>query len=432
MENFTLKKVLKNEDLLIYSQKIPIKPNQKYKTSAKTIGTKGIPYSTYFMVSIQDEFEDEISKHIKWINDFDGKVKENIIIFSSPPEGKNVILGFKVNSDVPVKADIEIELPDTSSLKLQEIHDDKIQEVFDNRIKFEVPNFAPLTQEEENLLEKRITWVFGVARSGTTWFSERLLKHPDNFFWNEPRIGRHLGVSNSTFDEKTSKHKIERLYDKMAQSQHTYFFYPGHRNNWLPALRRFILARTFSEVQGFQKNVIIKEPVGSTASDIIMECLPNSKMIFLIRDGRDVVDSLMAMHGEKTWAKLEPITTKNRIEKISHYCSEWVHAISIISRAFKNHNSSLRLKLKYEDLRLKTFSQLRKTYDFLGININDEQLRTIVNTFEFDKIPLSKKGTNKFNRSALVGGWKKNFDKKEQDIMNSIIGETLKENGYKI
>jgi len=50
------------------------------------------------------------------------------------------------------------------------------------------------------------------------------------------------------------------------------------------------------------KNIIIKEPNGSFAADVIAECLPDSKIIVLIRDGRDVLDSRFDMHKPGSWA----------------------------------------------------------------------------------------------------------------------------------
>jgi len=431
LEQRIYKKISKDEAFSNNAQKFPVKPNKKYKTSAKIIGKKGLPYSSYFMISIQGKDGEEIKEHIRWINDFGGNPKEYTIIFTTPPESKNVILGYRINLDTPVRSDIEIDLPSFHSVNLHEVNSKEFDEVFDDRINFEVPSMPPLSSEDEDELEKRMTWVFGSGRSGTTWLAQRLLNHSDNFYWNEPWIGRHLGVSNRIVDVKTGKQKIERVYDKMGKTQHTYFFYPGHKKNWLPAMRKFILARTYSESQTIKKNVIIKEPVGSTAADILMECLPQSKMIFLTRDGRDVVDSRIAMHGENTWAKLKPILPKNRLKRITDYCYDWVDTINIVYKAYQNHSKNLRLLVNYEDLRTDTLRELKKVYEFLGINVNKGDLKNIVTKFDFENIPPSKKGKGKFNRSALVGGWKNNFNKEEQKLMNSIMGETLEQLGYK-
>ena len=47
--------------------------------------------------------------------------------------------------------------------------------------------------------------------------------------------------------------------------------------------------------------VVIKEPHGSQAADIILAALPRARLLFLLRDGRDVVDSELAAFSKGSW-----------------------------------------------------------------------------------------------------------------------------------
>ena len=38
-----------------------------------------------------------------------------------------------------------------------------------------LPQIKELTEDEENILEKNIVWIFGARRSGNTWLGEKLL-----------------------------------------------------------------------------------------------------------------------------------------------------------------------------------------------------------------------------------------------------------------
>jgi len=49
---------------------------------------------------------------------------------------------------------------------------------------------------------------------------------------------------------------------------------------------------------------------------------------------------------------------------------------------------------------------------------------------DFKNIPDSQKGEGKFYRTATTGEWRDNFSKEEQELMNSIVGDTLKQMGY--
>jgi len=274
-----------------------------------------------------------------------------------------------------------------------------------------------LTEEEEDTLEKKITWIFGPVRSGTTWLGTELLKHPENVPWAEPYIAWLLLALRLKHGKRSD-----------------YFFSEQHKKDWLPALRKLILSRTFSHAESISKNVIIKEPNGVGGADTIMECLPNSKLIFLLRDGRDIVDSLIDAHRPGSWNKgMPPLKTeKDRMEAIKKYSNGWKKSVPVVWETFQKHPEALRHFVKYEDLRKNTFPELKKIYDFIGIKISDDELKKIIERYEFDNIPKSKKGPGKFNRTASPGGWKNNFDDTEKDLMNSIMKDDLKKFDYEV
>jgi len=283
--------------------------------------------------------------------------------------------------------------------------------------KISVPVLNPLTEEKENILEKKLVWVFGSPRSGTTWFALQLLKHKANVHWDEPFIGWHLDANR-----------------EFQRERGDYFFSDRHKKNWLPALRKLILARAYSHAQTVQLNVIIKEPNGSCGADRIIECVPNSKMIFVLRDGRDVVDSLIDAHRPDSWHKrLKPLLTQEmREEKIKQHSKMWKKIVEIVIQVYNNHPPELRHMLKYEELKKDTFTELKKMYEFLGISIEDEEIQKIVDKYQFDKIPDSEKGPGKFIRIATPGAWKDHFNEKEQDLMHSIMSKTLQKWGYEV
>jgi len=295
-----------------------------------------------------------------------------------------------------------------------------------------VPKFSTLTPEQEDILEQKMVWIFAPPRSGTTWLGSQLLNHPENIIWYEPWIGFHLGIINDDKNISGEDLPFERIYDTMAASS-SYFFSPYHKKNWLPALRKFILTRAYSESQTFEKNLIIKEPVGSHSADIIMECFPNSKLIFLLRDGRDVVDSRIDMHRKGSWANLsELVGPMRRKQSTRWYSYQWNKLIERINDAYQNHDPTLRLLVRYENLKNNTFEELKKIYKFLNVKISDDELKKKIQQHDFKRIPSSKKGAGKFYRTASHGGWKENFTREEQELMNSIMGKTLREFGYEI
>jgi len=176
-----------------------------------------------------------------------------------------------------------------------------------------LPSFSSLTEDEEKILEKNMVWVFGSTRSGSTWLCMNLLNHRKTISWNEPDIGLHLeSIRNWS-------------HDKSQRDRADYFFALRHKNNfWLPGFRKLILARTYLKAKTLSKKIIIKEPE-SHAADLLMEFLPNSRMIFLLRDGRDVVDSWIDSHRPDSWepSRKPLITPKMRLIKIREYSQRW-------------------------------------------------------------------------------------------------------------
>jgi len=285
-----------------------------------------------------------------------------------------------------------------------------------------IAELSPLTEKEEKILEAKMVWIFGSIRSGTTWLGRDLLRNPSNVYWHEPYIGWLLDV-------------IPEWHSCNENSR--YFFHRDHLKNILPSLRKLILARTYSQVQSLSANVIIKEPNGSGTADIIMRCFPKSKLIFLLRDGRDVIDSIIDSHKPNSWNQTNPITKfepftseKMRLEAIEKHSKDYVRIIETVWEAYQEHDTKLRILVKYEDLLKDTFNEMKKIYKFLDISISDDNLKNIVETYDFSKIPDSEKGSGKFYRSATIGTWKKNLTVKEQEIIISIISSTLTKFGY--
>jgi len=207
----------------------------------------------------------------------------------------------------------------------------------------------------------------------------------------------------------------------------------------LPIFRKFIVIRAYHHSQNFDKNIIIKEPTGGGGSEILMECLPNSKMIFLLRDGRDVTDSFMDAIKPESWKgsrkdhpKTEEEIEKKRHKKINQYSKMWNSFISAVSKSYDNHNPELRLLVKYEDLRKDTLPELKKIYNFIGIKITEEDLERKIKEAAYENVPQSEKGPGKKIRTAKPGNYVENFSAKEIELMNSIMGDTLKKVGYHI
>lgn len=288
-------------------------------------------------------------------------------------------------------------------------------------------SFHILDPNEELILERNLVWIFGLHRSGTTWLAKRLLSH-QTLMWNEPIIGYILG-----------NYRLPRVIDgaliepKKIFPKKDFFFEEQYKDIWLYFLRKLILGRAFAQFQEVNKKLVIKEPNGSIGADMISESLPKSKIIIAIRDCRDIVDSRVdgTMKGGYRSELLGwSIPEDNRMDFIREESEEIVKTWEVLDRAFENHPSELRYKVKYENLLKNTSKELSKIYNFLEIDIEEDVLNEIITKSEFKKIPEENRGKGKIIRSATPGKWKENFNEEEKELMNSILGDTLKKLGY--
>jgi len=284
-----------------------------------------------------------------------------------------------------------------------------------------------LSSTEEDQFEKNIVWLFGHRRSGTTWLGKQLLSY-NTAYIVEPDITFHLEQPGGVRD-----HKVKRTIE-VRKNMDDYFFSDKYKPIWNYFLRKMILHRFYGQIQNLSQPVIVKEPSSRLgASDIISQCLPNSKLIVLIRDGRDIIDSLIDSRKKDGWQDIRPeitLTEKNRPNILENLAINWEKQMKNLIKSYDNHNEKLRMKIKYEELIEKTPIILKKIYDFLNIGISKNDIEEIIEKYRFENILDNKKGSGKFYRSATPGKWKENFNENEKIILDKIMGESLKKLGY--
>lgn len=76
-----------------------------------------------------------------------------------------------------------------------------------------------------------------------------------------------------------------------------------HKETWLESIRSVVLDGAAARFPKLAEGgyLVIKEPNGSIGAPLLMEALPESRMIFLIRDPRDVVASAMDALRKDSW-----------------------------------------------------------------------------------------------------------------------------------
>lgn len=279
-------------------------------------------------------------------------------------------------------------------------------------------------------IEPRLVWMFGSPRSGSTWLLNLLAAPANVGKLDEPGIGMHLGVSaESVVGLESGSPDPFRALDMRAAAD-DYFFADSASGIWAPPLRRLILSR-LRPVLGRRRWLVIKEPHGSDAADLLMRLLPRSRMIFLLRDGRDVVDSELDAASAGGWGvRVLPghLPVTDRSSFIRRRALVWLRRTEIVERAYDGHEPSLRYLVRYEELLEDPTSQLAGLANWLDLDF--QVLSEAADALNVERV--ADRGPGKFVRAASPGLWRKNMTSDEQAILHDLMGSRLRALGYAV
>jgi hypothetical protein len=269
---------------------------------------------------------------------------------------------------------------------------------------------------------ENIVWIFGTGRSGSTWLGSMMGGLDGCAMWNEPLVGNLFGNFH-----------YFRVGGRKPGRQ--YILGEPYKETWLGPMRDLVLggaAARFPELMegGY---LIIKEPNGSIGSPLLMEALPESRMIFLIRDPRDVVASSMDARSEGSWLQ-ERREARRRTSKpdrnpnvyVRMRANSYVQQIEKTGQAYRAHGGH-KVMVRYEDLRADTLETMKRIYTALEIPVEEAELARSVEKNSWENIPEQEKGEGKKRRKAKPGGWKEDLTARQVEIVEEITGPLLNE-----
>ena len=269
---------------------------------------------------------------------------------------------------------------------------------------------------------ENIVWIFGTGRSGSTWLGSMMGGLDGCAMWNEPLVGNLFGNFH-----------YFRVGGRKTGRQ--YILGEPYKDTWLGPMRDLVLsgaAARFPEVIG-SGYLIIKEPNGSIGAPLLMEALPESRMIFLIRDPRDVVASSMDARSEGSWLS-ERREAQRRTSKpdrnpnvyVRMRATSYVQQIEKTGQAYRAHGGR-KVLVRYEDLRADTLKTMRRIYSALEMPVEEAELVRSVEKNSWENIPEKEKGEGKKRRKAKPGGWREDLTARQVEIVEDITAPLLNE-----
>ena len=285
----------------------------------------------------------------------------------------------------------------------------------------------PGGEEAGGIRPENVVWIFGSARTGSTWLASMMEELKGQTVWREPLVGALFG--NLYYDR--AKHLI-------GKTGRHYILGDGYRKSWMGSIRTFVLNEAtgrFPEAVGPDNYLVVKEPNGSAGAPLLMEALPESSMILLVRDPRDVAASSMDAKRKGGWqyenrnkGELNPETRAEKNPKafVRKRAKSYLQAIESTRKAYDLHKGR-KVLVRYEDLRADALGTMRRIYSTLGIEVDEGELRRAVEKHSWERIPEEEKGEGKFYRKASPGSWREDLTPEQVEVVERITAPLLKE-----
>jgi LPS sulfotransferase NodH len=276
---------------------------------------------------------------------------------------------------------------------------------------------------------QNIVWILGSPRTGSTWLSQILGEPEGHAEWREPFFGVVLGFRNNLAHRKYVNSKQFLLGEP-------------HRDVWVRSMRNLFLDVGRSKFPNIaaKHHLIVKEPNGSMSAPLILQAFPESKLIFLVRDSRDVVASLLDAAKKGSWYGYDRFEasvadavlaggglTGRRPDNdfVERLAKNYVANVGAVQEAYEMHPDGSKVLVRYEDLRNDPLEQVARICDALRIEVEESQLEQAVKKHSWENIPEGERGRGKFHRKAIPGGWREDLTLEQAELVERITAPLL-------
>jgi Sulfotransferase domain len=274
--------------------------------------------------------------------------------------------------------------------------------------------------EPGGIKPENIIWIFGTGRTGSTWLGRMMGDLEDHSLWHEPYVGEIFGSAYYV-----------RAWDRQRERE-GYILSRAYKQVWLRSVRDLILDGARARYPDTEGYLVIKEPHGSIAAPLLMEALPESRMVFLVRDPRDVAASRLDAHKKGSWARKltgkteETLADRDPDAFVKAAAGMYLQDMEKVKYAYDTFGGRKAL-VKYEELRADTVEEMKRMYSRLGIPVAEEQLRRIAEKYDWENIPEKRKGAGKSHRKASPGSWREDLTPEQVTIVEKITAPVLDE-----
>lgn len=269
-------------------------------------------------------------------------------------------------------------------------------------------------------------FIVGIGRSGTTLLRLMLNSHPNISVPYESHFitdyyHKQSDYGNLNIDDNLKKLLTDIFNEELLkQWDHEFII-----EDIMPKIEQRELGSVFDAIYHDYAKARGKDRWGDKSDyldriHIINELFPHVKIIHIIRDGRDVANSVLKL----PWGPGDIIQA-----------AEWWHSHMTLGRKMGAMlNKSRYTEVTYESLVSDTENELKRLCEFIGEGYSEEMLN--YHKKSADVIPDSRKSqhynTDSAPKKDRIAAWKKEMTPTYISIFNHYADHTLRECGYEV
>jgi Sulfotransferase family len=267
---------------------------------------------------------------------------------------------------------------------------------------------------------KQFIFIIGSPRSGTTMLQILLANHPQVASTVEQTLFQHYigpwldtwAMEVQNLEERGWKLGLPILWKEVEL---------------IEFLREF-LDRAYGKILAIKPNathILDKHPGYSLHVKTIKRFLPRARFIHMIRDGRDVASSMVAVHGKMGFSPAQ----------LTMAAAKWKRFV-LAARDAADFGADY-LEIRYEDFLEGKPDAYARTLEFCGLPSDPAWIAETLAANSFEKmkqrgaspdpsVPLSSK---RYHR-GIAGGWRTDFSGWDRFEFDRIAGDLLRDLGY--
>lgn len=223
----------------------------------------------------------------------------------------------------------------------------------------------------------------------------------------------------------------------LSEGRDPYLLSRGSEGTWREPLRRLGLSRiayaadrAAAHVRGIgpESPIVVKEAAFSHAADRVMQLMPRSRMIALVRDPRDAAASYLR-NPEGFDEEEVPVDEEVRMAAVTRAARIWAMTVDVSTAALDGQDEAFGLRMRFEDLLVEPGRELGKALALIGFDRDAVAIAEAVDLSPVGAHPPDRPPAEQ-DLGTMPGAWHEDLTGVEVGVVEDIAGPRLAAHGY--